>query len=120
MAYTPILMNKDASWIAIGITWATTLMGFYCSAAGLEGFLRRKLNILERAIFLVAAFLLFSDRLWTIGMGTALMALGIAIQFLYTPAQEGVAYPEVAEKSSSHVSEENAPNPKVGDKSKRD
>ena len=119
MAYTPILMNEDASWTAIGITWASTLMGFYCTAAGLEGFLRRKLKISERAIFLAAAFLLFSDRLWTIGVGTALMALGIAIQLLYKPAQEGLANPEIA-KTSSHVSEENAPNPKAGDKARRD
>jgi TRAP transporter 4TM/12TM fusion protein len=86
MAYTPILMNKDASWTAIGITWVTSFMGFYCSAAGLEGFLRRKLTIPERALFLSAAFLLFSDNPWTIGVGTALMALGIAVQYL--PASE--------------------------------
>jgi TRAP-type uncharacterized transport system fused permease subunit len=84
MAYTPILMNKGASWTEIGITWVTTLMGFYCSAAGLEGFLRQKLKIPERLIFLVAAFLLFSDKLWSIGTGTGLMALGIAIQYLQT------------------------------------
>jgi len=88
MAYTPILMNKEASWVEILVTWVTSFMGFYCSAAGLEGFLRRKLKIPERLIFLVAAFLLFSDKLWTIGVGTTLMALGIAIQYLHTPGHE--------------------------------
>jgi TRAP transporter 4TM/12TM fusion protein len=93
MVYTPILMNKDASWMAIGVTWVTSFMGFYCSAAGLEGFLRRRLKIPERMNFLVAGFLLFSDKLWSIGIGTALMALGIAIQYLHTPH---VPAPEVS------------------------
>jgi len=40
MAYTPILMDKDASWIAIGAVWVTSFMGFYCCAIGFEGFFR--------------------------------------------------------------------------------
>ena len=80
MAYTPILMNKDASWVAIGVSWVTGFVGFYCCAAGFEGYvLRRKLGIFERVIFLAAAFLLFCNKLWTILVGTALMALGIGI-----------------------------------------
>ena len=86
MAYTPILMNKDASWIWIGATWVTCFMGFYCCAIGFEGFLRRKLKIPERLLFVTAAFFLFSDTPKTFAIGFILMAVGIAIQYLYTPA----------------------------------
>lgn len=86
MAYTPILMNEHASWIAIGATWVTGFMGFYCCATGFEGFLRRKLMIPERLLFLAAAFLLFSDKPKTFAAGIVLMGIGIAIQYLYKPA----------------------------------
>jgi TRAP-type uncharacterized transport system fused permease subunit len=90
IAYQPILMNKDATWFAIGVSWVTAFMGFYCSAAGLEGYLRRQLTIWERLIFLVAAFLLYSIQPWKIAVGTCLIALGIALQHFYTPAGETV------------------------------
>ena len=88
MAYTPILMDKDASWIAIGAVWVTSFMGFYCCAIGFEGFFRRKLLVLERLLFVVAAALLFSDNPPTFIAGVVLMAVGIAIQYRYTPAKE--------------------------------
>jgi TRAP transporter 4TM/12TM fusion protein len=91
IAYQPILMNKNASWAAIGVCWVTAFMGFYCSAAGLEGFSRRKLKIWERLIFLTAAFLLYSNGPWKIAVGTVLMALGIALQRFYVPAHEASA-----------------------------
>lgn len=59
MAYTPILMNKEASWVEILVIWATSFIGFYCSAAGPEGFLRRKLKIPERLIFWSLRFFSF-------------------------------------------------------------
>jgi TRAP-type uncharacterized transport system fused permease subunit len=86
MAYTPILMNKGASWVEIAATWGTSFLGFYCCAIGFEGFLRRKLTILERLFFIVGGFLLFSDTPMTFLTGLAMMIVGLAIQYLYTPA----------------------------------
>lgn len=93
MAYTPILMNKGVSWIEIGATWVTCFMGFYCCAVGFEGFLRRKLKIPERFIFVTAAFLLFSDTPKTFVIGIILMSAGVAIQYMYKPSQgSGVTF----------------------------
>lgn len=105
MAYQPILMNKDASWAVVGVTWVTGFMGFYCSAAGLEGFLRRKLRVPERLLFLAAAVLLYSINPWAVTAGTILMALGIAIQYLYTPAGEPSPHPEPAGNPSPRAPE---------------
>ncbi len=93
MAYTPILMNKGASWMHIATTWGTSFLGFYCCAIGFEGFLRRKLTIYERPLFLIAGFLLFFDTPNTFLWGLALWAVGVAIQYFYkpTPAQKSVS-----------------------------
>ena len=110
MAFQPILMDKGASWVEIGVTWVTGFMGFYCSAAGLEGYvLHRKLAIFERVIFLVAAFLLYSITPWKIGVGTALMALGIAMARYYAPVPEAVVGPQSTGNQSSQASGENPP-----------
>ena len=101
MAYQPILMNKEASWTAIIVCWVTGFMGFYCSAAGLEGFLRRKLMVPERVIFLAAAALLYSLNTWAITVGTVLMVLGIVIQYRYTPASDLTACLEPAGNPST-------------------
>lgn len=88
MAYTPILMDKEASWVAIGACWVTTFMGFYCCAIAFEGFLRRKLIIPERLLFGAAAALLFADNPPMFIAGIILTAVGIAIQYRYTPARK--------------------------------
>jgi TRAP transporter 4TM/12TM fusion protein len=88
MAYTPILMNNGSSWLAIGSTWVTCFMGFYSCAVGLEGYLRRKLFLFERFIFLASAFLLFSDTPARFLMGMLLLALGIIFQYVYKPPQK--------------------------------
>ena len=100
IAYQPILMNKDATWFMISLSWVTAFMGFYCSAAGLEGYCRRKLKIWERVNFLVAAFLLYSISPWKIVVGTLLMALGIGIQRYHKPATESVQLQTVKDASS--------------------
>ncbi|MBI3126926.1 MAG: TRAP transporter fused permease subunit [Candidatus Tectomicrobia bacterium] len=106
MAYTPILMNKDASWPHILVVWVTTFMGFYCTAAGFEGFLRCRLKVLERANFLLAAFLLFSDVWWTFSLGTLLMIAGIVVQNVRArgQAEAGGPLPIPAESSSAPAS----------------
>lgn len=86
MAYTPILMDKGASWIHIAATWGTGFLGFYCCAIGFEGFLRRKLSVAERILFVIAGFLLFADKFKVFVAGLILMSVGHAIQYLYKRA----------------------------------
>jgi TRAP transporter 4TM/12TM fusion protein len=84
MAYTPILMNKDSTWLTIAIVWVSGFMGFFCTSAALEGYLRRKLQIWECVVFGVAGGLLFFHVTWMKVAGTVLMAAMVGNQYLST------------------------------------
>ncbi|MED5579792.1 MAG: TRAP transporter fused permease subunit [Nitrospinota bacterium] len=82
MAYTPINMTKGADWYDIGIVWITGFMGFFCASASLEGYVRRKLYIIERIIFAIASILLFFYVPWMKITGTLIMIGMLTIQYM--------------------------------------
>jgi TRAP-type uncharacterized transport system fused permease subunit len=82
MAYTPILIDKDASWISIGVIWVSGFMGFFCTSAALEGYMRRNLLIWERIILALAGALLFFYVTWMKVVGTIIMSAMIGFQYL--------------------------------------
>ncbi|MAE05637.1 MAG: hypothetical protein CMH76_04810 [Nitrospinae bacterium] len=82
MAYTPILIDKDASWISIGVIWVSGFMGFFCTSAALEGYMRRNLLIWERIILALAGALLFFYVTWMKVVGTIIMSAMIGLQYL--------------------------------------
>lgn len=82
MAYTPINMTKGASWYDIGIVWITGFMGFFCASASLEGYVRRKLFIIERIIFAIASIFLFFYVPWMKITGTLIMITMLSIQYM--------------------------------------
>ncbi len=82
MAYTPILIDKDAAWISIAIIWVSGFMGFFCTSAALEGYMRRNLLMWERIVFALAGALLFFYVTWMKVAGTILMATMIGLQYL--------------------------------------
>jgi len=82
MAYTPILMDKNAAWATVAMIWVTGFMGFYCTSAALEGYLRRNLTIWERVIFILAGTLLFFHVTWMKIVGTALLVAMVSLQYL--------------------------------------
>ncbi len=88
MAYSPILMDPGSAWGDVIITWISGFMGFFCSAAALEGFLRRKLLLWERGLLVAAAFLLFFNVGWMKLAGAAFMGMGIALQYFHRPPKE--------------------------------
>ena len=90
MAYTPINITAGAAWFDIIIVWVTGFMGFFCTSASLEGYMRRKLEIWERVVFAVAGGLLFFYVPWMKITGTVIMAVMIAIQFM-SAKDEGAA-----------------------------
>ncbi len=98
MAYTPINMTPGSEWIDILIVWGSGFMGFFCTSASLEGYMRRKLEIWERVVFAVAGGLLFFYVPWMKITGTIIMAVMIAIQFM-SAKDEGSASPRPAESS---------------------
>lgn len=82
MAYSPILMDPGTPWWDILIVWATGFVGFYCLAIAMEGFFRRKLSWLERALFMGAAIGFFFQLWWIKAAAVALLGLGIALHSL--------------------------------------
>ncbi len=98
MAYTPINITPGAAWFDIIIVWVTGFMGFFCTSASLEGYMRRKLEIWERVVFAVAGGLLFFYVPWMKITGTVIMAVMIAIQFM-SAKDEGATSPSPAASS---------------------
>ena len=82
MAYTPINMTAGASWFDIIVVWGSGFMGFFCTSASLEGYMRRKLLTWERVVFAAAGGLLFFYVPWMKITGALVMAVMVAIQFL--------------------------------------
>ena len=99
MAYTPILMDKDAAWLTILTIWTTGFMGFFCLSAALEGYLRRNLQVWERVLFALAGALLFFHVTWMEISGTVLMAVMIGTQYL--SAAKSPSTPLEAERTIS-------------------
>jgi len=80
MAYSPILMDPGAAWWDIIIVWATAFIGFYSLAVAIEGYFRRKLSWMERALFMGAAIGFFFQIWWVKLAAVAMLALGVALQ----------------------------------------
>ena len=92
MAYTPINMTPGSEWFDIIIVWGSGFMGFFCTSASLEGYMRRKLEIWERIVFALAGGLLFFYVPWMKITGALIMAAMIAIQYM-SAKDEGAASP---------------------------
>ena len=82
MAYTPINMPAGSSWFDVLVVWVSGFMGFFCTSASLEGYMRRKLEIWERIVFAVAGSLMFFYVPWMKITGAIIMAVMIALQFM--------------------------------------
>jgi TRAP-type uncharacterized transport system fused permease subunit len=80
MAYSPILMDPGAAWWDIILVWATAFIGFYSLAVAMEGYFRRKLSWMERALFMGAAIGFFFQIWWVKLAAVAMLALGVALQ----------------------------------------
>ena len=98
MAYTPINMTPGSEWFDILVVWGSGFMGFFCTSASLEGYMRRKLEIWERIVFALAGGLLFFYVAWMKITGALIMAAMIAIQFM-SVKDEGAASPSPAASS---------------------
>ena len=92
MAYSPILMDPGTPWWDIVIVWATAFIGFYSLAVAMEGYFRRKLSWMERALFMGAAIGFFFQIWWIKLAAVAMLALGVALQ-IWLRQPEMVASP---------------------------
>jgi TRAP-type uncharacterized transport system fused permease subunit len=72
-------------WTGILLAALTGSVGVVALAAGLEGYLLRSANWLERGLFVAAALLLIHPGLVTDTLGIALLVAGLASQKLRPP-----------------------------------
>jgi TRAP-type uncharacterized transport system fused permease subunit len=82
--YSPALLF-DGPWIEIARAMITGTIGVTALAAALEGYLWRRASWGERALFLVAAFLLVDPGLTTDLVGLTVLAIALASQKLRRP-----------------------------------
>jgi TRAP-type uncharacterized transport system fused permease subunit len=76
-------MDEGASWYEVGLVWGSAAIGFYCTSAALEGYMRRDLAWWERVLFALAAFMLFFHVGWMKITGLILLSVGLASQYLF-------------------------------------
>ena len=92
-AYSPSMLFVDVeSWVDIVTICLSAMLGIYGVAAGLNGFVKRKLNWLFRVLFIVGGltlFLFFQRRIHI-----------VPIRFLRQPDRELPAKPRQAEQAS--------------------
>jgi len=77
--YSPALLFSG-SWTDITRAVVTGIIGVTALAAGLEGYFIRTASWFERALFVVAAFMLIDPGLWTDLVGLVLLAVGLGLQ----------------------------------------
>jgi TRAP-type uncharacterized transport system fused permease subunit len=90
MAYSPMLgMGKDYSLMhwEVGITMLTCGLGLVAFAAALERYLIRKANLIETALFGLAATGLFWPTYWSDLAGAGCFVLAIVLQKMVKPAE---------------------------------
>jgi TRAP transporter 4TM/12TM fusion protein len=90
MAYRPMLgMGKDYSLMhwEVGITMLTCGLGLVAFAAALERYLIRKANLIETALFGLAATGLFWPTYWSDLAGAGCFVLAIVLQKMVKPAE---------------------------------
>lgn len=78
MAYTPILMNGP--WSDVITAWVGAAFGFVCTSAIFEGYMLRRLNLLDYVILSVAAVGFFWHGVWFNVVGFALLGLSLLMQ----------------------------------------
>ena len=89
-AYCPaILMVAGTTWVDWIVTWVSGGAGLICSAAALEGYMLRRLNVWERLVLLVATvlFMWYSPietpaLYWTKVAGLAILGGSLYLQHL--------------------------------------
>ncbi len=77
--YNPVLLMQEANGLEIFISFVTAAIGVILLTFAIEGFIRRKLSIIGRMVYAVAAIMLMIPGLTTDLMGIALVAIGFCL-----------------------------------------
>lgn len=79
--YSPILLMQGATAGKLVVVIVTGLAGIVCLGAAAEGFMRRKLNVIERIIGVISAFMMVSPTTQTDIIGLIGLCILIGLQF---------------------------------------
>jgi len=101
MAYSPILMNPGTPWYEVGLVWGSAFVGFYCTSAALEGYMRRNLTWWERMLLALSGAFLFFHVGWMKIAGLIFLTLGVASQYMFSAGQEEAGRLESAGETSA-------------------
>jgi len=86
--YTPILFEGPLVWVAE--TVVSAVLGLYCFAVFFEGYFLRSINIFQRVLFFVVAFLLIFPNFKLHVCGFILFALVLIVEKFYAAKKEGL------------------------------
>lgn len=79
--YSPILLMQGATVGKLVVVILTGLAGIVCLGAAAEGFMRRKLNLLERVLGVISALMMVSPTTQTDIFGAVGLCLLLGLQF---------------------------------------
>lgn len=78
MAYTPILM--DGPWSDVITTWLGAVFGFVCAAAVFEGYMLRRLKVVDFVLLSIASACFFWYGFWYNVAGLVLLGASLILQ----------------------------------------
>lgn len=80
--FSPALLIIDTNVLEVIRIAVTSLIGIFGVAAGLEGYLKKEMNIVIRVIFVVAGILLIIPSVITDVIGICAIAVAVAVQYM--------------------------------------
>jgi TRAP-type uncharacterized transport system fused permease subunit len=98
--YNPVMLMEGAP-LEVLFAFGTGLLGAWSLAAGLQGYVFGRLNILQRLVFIAGALLLIQPGLATDGGGLLLVLGSLAVhRYTVQRRKQAVAQPVVAQPDS--------------------
>jgi TRAP transporter 4TM/12TM fusion protein len=101
--FNPVLLFNGETVTASLIALVTSTIGVVCLAAGLQGWFITKVNIIQRILLFVTAFLMIKPTLFTDFIGISTLAIIIIWQRFFTNKAEGKVS-VVDDKTTSNIS----------------
>ncbi len=80
--FSPQMLLIDSSASEVALIYATSFVGIFGVAAALEGYLFTDMGVIERILLIAGGIMMITPGLMTDAIGLALIAAGVAVQFV--------------------------------------
>ena len=80
--FSPQMLLIDSSASEVALIYATSFVGIFGVAAALEGYLFMDMGVIERILLIAGGIMMITPGLMTDAIGLALIAAGVAVQFV--------------------------------------